>query len=221
MGEGMSAKVGEREKALRAMREQQATTVQPGTLAAHEAGIRSAMARGEAAFAEVGERLKAIRDGRLYKATHNDFDSYCREVWGSSRSAADRLIAGHNVVRGLLAGVGVTPNGSNSDEIVIPQNEAQARDLAQAPPEERPEVMREAAAEGPATARTIRKAVQRRKGTVNDASLIFGGRVQRLADVLDLDPAAMAQQSSVQTVEAVRKVHSWLDAFLVAASQAA
>lgn len=58
------------------------------TLEEHEAIIQT----GLQTFIEVGEALMAIRDGRLYRATHSDFDTYCRERWGFSRRRAGQMI---------------------------------------------------------------------------------------------------------------------------------
>jgi hypothetical protein len=46
-------------------------------LAQHEAVIE----RGLKSFVEVGEALAAIRDGRLYRASHPNFDAYLADRW--------------------------------------------------------------------------------------------------------------------------------------------
>ncbi len=65
-----------------------------------------------------------IRDSRLYREQgYGKFEDYCRERWGWSKTHANRQIQAAEVVGNL------TPIG------VIPANEAQARELAAAPPE--------------------------------------------------------------------------------------
>jgi hypothetical protein len=43
-------------------------------------------------FLQVGASLIAIRDGRLYRATHPTFASYCHERWALSLSRCNQLI---------------------------------------------------------------------------------------------------------------------------------
>jgi hypothetical protein len=74
--------------------------------------------RGLATFVEVGEALLSIRDGRLYRETHDTFESYCRERWGMSKTHANRQIEAAGVAGTL------TPMGA------IPTSERQARELA-------------------------------------------------------------------------------------------
>ncbi len=43
-------------------------------------------------FLEVGSALLTIRENRLYRGTHETFESYCNEYWGISRTYAWRVI---------------------------------------------------------------------------------------------------------------------------------
>jgi hypothetical protein len=211
----MSAKVGANEKALRAQREAAAAEVKRSPLEVREDGIRHSIGRVKTGWADLGEHFKAIRDGRLYKDTHSNFDEYCTERWGFNRSAVDRHIAGYNIVAGLLAAK-VTPIGVNTEDVVaLPQNEAQAREVAKAPPEERAEIMRQAADRtgGEPTAKAIREVVEERKPEKrkpNDAALAFSGRLSRLEDVGALDPVVMAANISQQTADLCERMGRWL-----------
>ena len=64
--------------------------------------------RGLTTFVEVGQALMEIRDGRLYRATHSDFDTYCRERWGWNVRYANRVIGAAEVAE-ELGPMGPTP----------------------------------------------------------------------------------------------------------------
>jgi SAM-dependent methyltransferase len=100
----------------------------PPSLAECEAAIE----RGLTTFVEVGQALLTIRDQRLYRETHGDFDTYCRERWGWTRKYADQIAAA-SVVAGEVTAIAGTPS-----------NEAQVRPLTKLPT---PEARREAWAE--------------------------------------------------------------------------
>jgi hypothetical protein len=113
------------------------------------AELEAVIERGIDTFKEVGQALMEVRDRRLYRATHGDFDTYCRERWGFTKTHANRLIRATKTVMGLA------PIGATS----LPVNEAQARELARIPnPETRAQVWEAAVAEhGPAvTAKNVR-----------------------------------------------------------------
>jgi hypothetical protein len=122
--------------------------------------LEGVIERGLATFVEVGTALAEIRERRLYRETHGDFDTYCRERWGWSARHANRQIEAAAVVSSLgPIGLepsdeveGLTPNGTR------PTNEAQVRELARVEPERRADVWREASENGPPTAARIREA---------------------------------------------------------------
>lgn len=64
------------------------TGVDRGRLADLEAVVE----RGLGTFVEVGQALMDIRDSRLYRETHETFESYCRERWEFTRQRAHQLI---------------------------------------------------------------------------------------------------------------------------------
>lgn len=97
--------------------------------------------RGLGTFVEVGEALMEIRDQRLYRSTHSDFDTYCRERWGFSRRRSDQLIGAAEVV------------GQLGTIVPSPTTESQARALGplRDQPEQMAEVMAEVTEEAEAT----------------------------------------------------------------------
>lgn len=91
--------------------------------------------RGLATFYEVGTALLQIRDGRLYRATHDTFEAYCRERWSMSRHYANRLIEASNIAENLV------PVGTK------PTSERQVRPLASLEPEHQRVAWEQAVAE--------------------------------------------------------------------------
>lgn len=102
-------------------------------------------------YVKVGMALKEIRELRLYRISHKNFESYCREKWDFGRDNADRLIAASVVVENLPTIGGITPT---SESVVRP--------LTQLPPELQSEAWEAAveAAPGAPTARDVRAAVK-------------------------------------------------------------
>jgi hypothetical protein len=50
------------------------------------------MEEGLEGFLKVGKSLLEIRDSRLYRSSHDTFDSYCRDRWALSLSRCNQLI---------------------------------------------------------------------------------------------------------------------------------
>jgi hypothetical protein len=86
--------------------------------------LENTIARGLRYYIEVGQALLTIRNEELYK-TYGTFEDYCEKRWSMSRRHAYRLIEANEVVEDLR------PIGH------IPTNEAQAREIAALPREER------------------------------------------------------------------------------------
>lgn len=110
--------------------------------------------RGKETFIEVGSALMSIRESRLYRATHDTFEAYCRERWGWSKTHVNRQIQAAEIADHL------TPTG------VKPGNERQARPLAGLEPEQRAEAWDEAvriAPDGKVTEKHVRTVVDRRR----------------------------------------------------------
>lgn len=112
--------------------------------------LEAAIEKGKKTFVEVGLALARIRDGKLFQADYETFEEYCRDRWGWSRPYCVQLIQAAAVAKSLPEGVAIA-------------TESQARELSKAAPEQREEVLEEAASAGPVTAKAIRKAVQRRQ----------------------------------------------------------
>ena len=83
---------------------------------------------GQKTFIDVGRALTTIRDQKLYRATHDTFEAYCRERWNFVRNHANKQIAAAAFVARLGTGV---PK---------PMNEAQVRPLLRFPPDVQPQV---------------------------------------------------------------------------------
>lgn len=127
-------------------------TLNPGALVAL-ASCEQRIERGLKTFIDVGQALAEIRDSRLYKGTHDTFESYLEGRWGMSRAHAYRMISAAEVV---------SPIGDI--EGPKPTNEGQARALAAVPEPERAEVWREAVdrTDGKPTAKVVSEIAKER-----------------------------------------------------------
>ena len=108
------------------------------------------ISEGRVQFAMVADALQRIRDGRLYRASHDTFEQYCREKWGWSRQRASQYIQAAEVSRALPP---------ECQQLLT--NEGSSRALGQVEPAKRAEVLTEAAQSGPVTAKSIRAAAER------------------------------------------------------------
>ena len=92
-------------------------------------------------FVEIADALYRIREGKLYRAKKfKTFEEYCRTMLQISRTYAFNLIRAGRI-RAELFSI------ENTDELLLPANEAQFRELAQLPTQEvRVEVLKEAKA---------------------------------------------------------------------------
>jgi hypothetical protein len=91
-----------------------------------------AMIESNTAFDEVGTGFQRIRDGRLYRATHDTFEAYCRERWKLRKRYVNRQIKAA-VVADNLRSLGVKAS-----------HEEQLRPLALLPREDQRTVWAEA-----------------------------------------------------------------------------
>lgn len=82
------------------------------------------------AFFVAGKALKLLRDKRLYRETHNSFNSYVKDRFDFTRRAADYLISAAEVVENLKREQIVLSTN------VLPTKESQCRSLAKLSPEE-------------------------------------------------------------------------------------
>lgn len=123
---------------------------------AAQAALAAAEQRIERAlngFVDMGQALTEIRDGRLYKATHGNFEAYCQERWDIGRDYADRMIAAAQVVLTIV-----------SKGLPAPTKESQARALVAVPEPDRADVWREAVerTNGKPTAKAVEEVVKAR-----------------------------------------------------------
>lgn len=91
-------------------------------LRAYESEIEA----GLATFIRVGRALSVIRDSRLYRATHDTFEDYCRERWGWSRQHATRQIQAAEVAS-TLSPIGDNPSKESQARAWCPCPQASAR----------------------------------------------------------------------------------------------
>lgn len=138
--------------------------------------LEATIEKGLTTFVDVGLALLEIRNERLYKESHSDFDSYCRERWGWDRTYAHRHIEAARVASMLPIG--------NS-----PANEAQARELSRIAKEHGEDAARavwnQANAEGSPTASSIRRAAEVVVGDIVSESGSDARTVVAIEDVDD------------------------------------
>jgi hypothetical protein len=97
------------------------------------------IAQGLRTFYEVGSALLEIRQNRLYRETHETFESYCRERWAMPQQSATRLIRAAETVNNLKS----EPIGS------VPNHESQVRPLTALSAEQQREAWARATATTP------------------------------------------------------------------------
>jgi hypothetical protein len=118
--------------------------------AARLVDLEQIVSEGLDAFVQVAVALAEIHSARLYRATHRTFADYVAERWSMHRAHAYRMIA----VVPVLAGM------SPIDDIPLPSNEAQCRELARIPEGIRCDVWADVwnATDGRPTAKAVRSA---------------------------------------------------------------
>ena len=85
-------------------------------------------------FYQIGKALRRIRDEQLYRQLlFNSFEAYVKDRWDMAKSHAYRLIEASKVIDNL------SPIGDG----ILPQNESQARALAQLKPIDQRHIWRE------------------------------------------------------------------------------
>lgn len=165
--------------------------------------LETIIERGLKTFIEVGSALLEIRERRLYKPAFSNFEEYCRERWGWSKTHANRQIAAAQVAQTL------TPRG-----VTLP-SEKHARPLAQLDADRQIEVVDAIHAAGTTfediTASHVREIVEEVKsGTPASLAVHFSSestewytppeiieRVVEVFGVIDLDPCSNSHQKPV------------------------
>jgi hypothetical protein len=102
------------------------------------AHLESVIERFRKAYYDTGSALREIRDSRLYRLTHDSFESYALEKWGISRPRAYELIGASDVAKNLSAVADISTT-----------NEFQLRTLTTLDPEDQITVYTQAAASAP------------------------------------------------------------------------
>jgi hypothetical protein len=64
-------------------------------------------------FIEVGAALKEIRDARLYRASHDTFEAYCKERWALTRQSVNLTISASCIVKNLATIVSKLPTAES------------------------------------------------------------------------------------------------------------
>lgn len=101
------------------------------SLEQHEEIIES----GVKSFIDVGRSLMAIRDEKLYGTAHDTFEAYCKTRWGFGKSQAYRMIESAVVVSDLSPTGDTGSNKSGGKSAIVPENERQARAVADSAPD--------------------------------------------------------------------------------------
>lgn len=120
--------------------------------ARHLRSLEGRIEKGLQTFRDVGFALMEIREDKLFRATHETFEAYCRDRWGLDQARAYQFLGAAEVVKAL------------GDGVEGPVNESQARELVSlvhTDPKAVREVWKDVQATGkPITAAVIREAVQ-------------------------------------------------------------
>ena len=65
--------------------------------------LEEAIAACEKRHLQIGLLLRSVRDERLYRKSHGNFESYCRDRWGKPRQSVNRAIRATEVVEEMKA----------------------------------------------------------------------------------------------------------------------
>lgn len=140
----------------------------------------SKIATFSTSFVGAGTALAVLRDGRLYRATHDTFDAYCRERWEFSPQRAGQLIKAAEVAKELA-------EHDSTMALPPPGNEGQVRPLTRlAKLEERLAVWQlasERAGANGMTAELVEKAIEELNLKAKSAS--SGTQPERVIDKVD------------------------------------
>ena len=149
----------------------------------------------ERAFFEAGQSLKELRDRRLYRATHNTFEEYCRERFDYTRRRPHQLIEAALIYDNLSEKCAKMSVGDASSHgaypttlaHILPTKEGQVQPLSQLPLEEQADAwtvaVEEAGGKVP-TGRIVKEVVRRIKDK-NQAPIPF--RVGEVCQIIAKD----------------------------------
>lgn len=106
-------------------------------------------------FMETAEAILRVSDKQLYRETHGSFRAYIEEVHGISRERAYQLLRAAAIVKQVRTSV-----HTSADIIQMPTTEAQCRELAKVPAEQRAEVWQKSAENGQPTSVQIKETAE-------------------------------------------------------------
>jgi hypothetical protein len=119
--------------------------------------LESAIETGVRHFLGVGKALIEIRDAKLYSAAgYSTFEAYCKTRWSFTRQRAYQLMEAATVTENVNRCL---------QDVPLPSNEAQTRELARLPAADQPSAWAEAAADAPngkVSAPIVRSVVSKR-----------------------------------------------------------
>lgn len=155
-----------------------------GQLSAREAEqLKHAEADVEKGGRLIVAAMELIRDQKLYRATHDTFEDYCRERWSRTARDVNRLIQTEAVARQI--GQALSKDGQEMGPIGPKISRAAAREVADLPVAEAVAVVKHAAqTTGKATAETVREAREQIAPKV-DARKITGGVAFSVEELTD------------------------------------
>jgi hypothetical protein len=190
-------------------------------------------------YFEVGAALMKIRDLELYRATHSNFESYCRDTFQISRAQAYRLIDSYNVQSIIDKAQAMdfveqakslqleTKNEEEKEEMLNdlrrstlqkPQNESQIRPLTKLPPEKQVKAWRKAvetAPEGKITAQHVQQVVNSMTGkaTVKPKKDKPSGEVVEAFQLAEMSINQLKQitNDDPKKADALNYVEEWIE----------
>jgi hypothetical protein len=133
-----------------------------------KARYQELLEQADRSISKWAKAVEEIRDRKLYREEFGTFEEFCREKLQKSRAHVYRILAAEDVKKDLLdrnslgENKNLSPIGDKTgSENLVPTNEAQARELAKAPEDQRQAIMREVTQDGTVepTARSIKLAV--------------------------------------------------------------
>lgn len=154
------------------------------------ADLEQVVERGLQTFYEVGSALLEIRDKRLYRQSHNTFETYCRERFGFSDSRGRQLIAAARTV------TAVTQLG-----LPAPTTEREARELARQ--------LRSHADELDGGNDDRRKLIESAAGLLKQADENMRLAIREAQLAIGVDPADPEVVAEAERI--VKHAYAWLD----------
>jgi hypothetical protein len=109
----------------------------------------------EKSFYDGAMALKEIRDKRLYRERFKTFEAYCQDKWGFTRQRARQLIEAGETIELLPADCQTICKENLSNSLTV----SAVTELAKVSQEQRPAVLKAAAAQGKVTAEAIRRVI--------------------------------------------------------------